>query len=124
LGQFTEQKTSDIVRTIVRISKEDRREKREFKLFIYSDMIENSDFFSPKYLFEYTIERLIYGIKQYQQVAALDGANVSVAGVGRADSRDRRPLTIKEKNKLVEFWGAYFTLSGTKAFTITQGSFQ
>lgn len=117
---FQEQKYSDIVRTIYNVTKEDRREGRGLVLYVYSDLIENSDYFASRYLFSYSLKRLIDGLKYYKLIANLRGANVYVAGVGRSGTEDRHALPISEYNKLIEFWAAYFRESGAKSVAIGQ----
>jgi hypothetical protein len=53
-------------------------------------------------------------------MAPLRNAAVSVAGVGRAGTKDRRPLSVAELNKLEEFWKAYFVESGARPVIISQ----
>lgn len=44
----------------------------------------------------------------------------SCVGVGRWDSKDRRPLSVKELNKLLEFWNAYLREAGAVKVGISQ----
>lgn len=120
LSNFVELKYSDIVRTIFSISSDEPIVGRPFRLYIYSDLIENSDYFSPTYLFSYSTKRLLDGLKQYKLIAPMNDAEVWVAGVGRWDSRDRRPLKVSELEKLKEFWDSYFRESGAKKISISQ----
>lgn len=119
LSKFEELKHSDIVRTIHSIASEEARDGRPLKLFIYSDLVENSDYFSPRYLFSYSTQRLIDGLKIYKLIAPLRDAEIVVAGLGRWDGSDRRALTVAELNKLKEFWGAYFKESGANSVTMS-----
>lgn len=120
LTRFEELKYSDIVRTIHTITAEEVREGRHFYLYVYSDLIENSDYFSPRYLFSYPTVKLISGLHHYKLIASLRGAEVVVSGIGRWDSRDRRPLNVAELNKLTDFWRAYFQESGAQKISISQ----
>jgi hypothetical protein len=121
LSKFEELKHSDILRTVYSVTKEERRDGQPLTLYIYSDLIENSDYFASRYLFTYPLPRLIHGVQHYKLVAPLKGAEIYVSGVGRAGTADRRPLKIPELNKLTEFWDAYFRESGAKAVTIGRG---
>lgn len=120
LNDFEELKHSDIVRTIYSVVNENASEGGNLKLYIYSDLIENSDYFSPRFLFSYPLPRLIYGLHYYKLIANLRGAEVYVSGVGRSDSKDRRPLSVKDLNKLTEFWRAYFKECGAARISISQ----
>lgn len=120
LAKFEELKYSDIVRTIFAIATEEAKEGHRFSLFVYSDLIENSDYFSPRYLFSYPTQKLLFGLKHYKLIAPLQNAEVVVSGIGRWDSRDRRALTVTELNKLTEFWKAYFQESGAHKISISQ----
>jgi hypothetical protein len=120
LSAFQELPFSDIVRTIASVVQEERREVGELNLYIYSDLIENSDYFPSKYLFSYSLQRLIYGLHHYKLVPNLKGAKVQVAGFGRAGTPDRRPLKVDEANKLREFWNGFFKEAGAVSISIGQ----
>src|SRR5262249_43721505 len=120
LLHFDELKHSDIVRTIFASAKEENIENRKSSLYIYSDLIENSDYLPSRYLFSYTTSRLMNELRRYRLVANLKGATVNVFGVGRADTRDRRPLSVNELTKLNEFWETYFKETGASSVRILQ----
>jgi hypothetical protein len=119
LANFAELKHSDIVRTINSVVNEETNKRQHLVLYIYSDLIENSDYFSTHYLFTYSVSRLINGLKIYKLIPDLKGAEVHVSGVGRNDTKDRRPLSIIQLNKLTEFWKAYFKECGATTITIS-----
>jgi len=112
LATFNELKFSDIIRTINRVATEDMGAADKAELFIYSDLIENSDYLSERSFFYYSTGNLIGGLKKLTFIPNFRGAKVSVAGVGRSDHADRRPLTLKEMAKLTDFWKAYFKEGG------------
>lgn len=120
LSNFEELPHSDIVRTIYSVSNNEANKGQQLVVYIYSDMVENSDYFPSRYLFSYSLKKLLDGLKIYKLMANLRGAEIHVSGVGRSDSKDRRPLTIKESNKLKEFWFAYFKECGAETVTISQ----
>lgn len=120
LSKFEELKYSDIIRTLDTVAKEDARDSRPFALYIYSDLIENSDYLSGRAFFYYSTNFLIEGLKKLNLIAPLRNSEIRVAGVGRSDSVSRRPLTINELNKVMEFWNAYFRESGAKSVVIGQ----
>jgi hypothetical protein len=118
LAKFEETRYSDIVRTIFLAAKENALEGRQFSLYIYSDLIENSDFLPGRQLFSSPAQRLISGLQKSKLIAPLKNADVHVAGVGRAGTKDRRPLTVPELQKVTDFWKAYFEESGAKLIAI------
>jgi hypothetical protein len=120
LATFHDLPYSDIVRTISTVLQEERRDVGEVSLYMYSDLIENSDYFPSKYLFSYTLQRLIFGLQHYKLIPNLKGAKVQVAGFGRAGTADRRPLKIEELNKLREFWSGLFKEAGAASISISQ----
>jgi hypothetical protein len=120
LATFHELPYSDIVRTISSVLQEERRDIGELSLYVYSDLIENSDYFPSKYLFSYNLQRLIFGLHHYKLIPDLKGARVQVAGFGRAGTSDRRPLKVDEINKLREFWTGFFKEAGAASISISQ----
>jgi hypothetical protein len=120
LSKFEELKYSDIIRTLDTVAKEESRGDRPFVFYIYSDLIENSDYLSGRAFFYYSTSFLIEGLKKLNLIAPLRDSEVRIAGVGRSDSSGRRPLTINELNKVTEFWKAYFRESGAKSVIIGQ----
>lgn len=122
LANFQELRSSDILRTIFNSVKEEKLSGQSLSLHIYSDLIESSDYFSTRYLFSYSLNVLMAGVKHYKLLASLDKSEVYVSGVGRGDSKDRRQLTMAQLSKLNEFWSAYFYESGAVAVKIGQNS--
>jgi hypothetical protein len=112
LFEFEGQKHSDIVRTIQTDVREESREGHPMRLFIYSDLIENSDFMPSSRLYSEPVKTLIKRLKHEKLIANLKNVDVDVAGVGWDDSNSRQPLPIDKYNKLIEFWRAYFKESG------------
>ena len=82
LATFDELSYSDIVRTIFSVLQEERRELGAVSLYVYSDLIENSDYFPSKYLFSYNLQRSIFGLQHYKLIPDLKGATVQVGGPG------------------------------------------
>ena len=114
---------SDIIRTIFSVAKEDATPEHPITLYVYSDLIENSDYLPTKLLFSHSTRRLMYGLtSHFHLIAALKDAEVFVSGVGRAGTLDRRPLKVAELQKLTEFWQAYFKECGAKSINIAQNS--
>lgn len=121
LLNFEELKYSDIIRTINTAAAEEKRKGQTLDLYIYSDLIENSEGLIPeKNFFRYPTSFLIDALKKYHLIAALPGSDVEVAGVGRDDTPERRPLGVNELNFLEGFWKAYFNAGGAANVDISQ----
>ena len=120
LAKFEETRHSDIVRTVVLAAKEDAVEGRPLSLYIYSDLIENSDYLPGRKFFSTPVDRLISQLRKDKLIAPLKKANVQAAGVGRGGTKDRRPLGVAEQQKVTEFWTAYFKESGANSVEVGQ----
>jgi hypothetical protein len=121
LESFQELKYSDIIRTINADAQEEARQGQVLNLYIYSDLIENSDqLISNKNFFRYKPLFLIGALRRFKLIAPLSNSDVQVAGVGRSDAADRQPLSINDQNFLLEFWKAYFKASGAANVAISQ----
>lgn len=121
LETFDELKFSDIIRTVDNDVKEESRDGQLLDLYLYSDLIENSDdLISEKKFFKYPIPFLVSALGRFGLIAPLPKSQVEVAGVGRADTTDRRPLTITEQNFLKGFWEAYFKAGGASKVSISE----
>jgi hypothetical protein len=120
LSKFEEKRHSDIVRTVLLAAKEDAVDGRKLSLYIYSDLIENSDYLPSRKFLSTPVPRLIAMLQKDNLIPSLKDADVHIAGVGRAATKDRRPLTVAEQRKVTEFWNAYFKLSGANSIDIGQ----
>lgn len=123
LSKFEETKYSDVIRTINAVAKEETRSGQATDLYIYSDLIENSEGMIPTInFFRYPVPTLIENLKRFGMIAPLVDFEIQVAGVGRAGTKDRRPLSIGELNFLTTFWTAYFKEAGAKRSHIGQNA--
>jgi hypothetical protein len=120
LSKFEERRHSDIVRTVLLAAKEDAVNGRKLSLYIYSDLIENSDYLSGRKFFSTSVPQLIAMLQKDKLIPSLKDADVHVAGVSRGATKDRRPLTVAEQRKVTDFWNAYFKLSGAESIAIGQ----
>jgi hypothetical protein len=121
LTSFKELKYSDIIRTINADAQEEAREGKVLDLYMYSDLNENSEGLIPgRNFYRYPIPFLIKALKKFDLIAPLRKSDVEVAGVGRADTPDRRPLNVAELNFLREFWTTYFKAGGAANVNISQ----
>jgi len=123
LAKFEETRHSDILRTVVLAAKEDAVQGRPLSLYIYSDLIENSDYLPGRKFFSTPVDRLISQLRKDKLIAPLKNANVQAAGVGRGGTKDRRPLGVAEQQKVTEFWTAYFKESGATSVEVGQNIF-
>ena len=76
LANFEEQPRSDIIRTISSLSREEMPLGRSSVLYIFSDLIENSDHMATRTLLSVSPKALINNLKKNELVASLDGAEV------------------------------------------------
>jgi len=120
LAKFEETRHSDILRTVVLAAKEDAVQGRPLSLYIYSDLIENSDYLPGRKFFSTPVDRLIGQLRKDKLIAPIKNANVIAAGVGRGGTKERRPLGVAEQRKVTDFWTAYFKASGAKSVEVGQ----
>jgi len=119
LSHFKEQPRSDIIRTISNLSREEAQRGGRKVLYVFSDLIENSDHISGKTFFTTDTRRLIQYLKKYGLLASLEGVDVRVFGVGRDGTPARAPLTVPAVQKIMDFWNAYFQASKAQSIEIS-----
>jgi hypothetical protein len=110
---------SAIIRTIAMVAAEEFAEGRENRIYVFSDMIENSDYLSGKDFSRKPNDALIAQLEQDRLIPKLGGATVKVFGVGRGGSAARAALSQERLNKLQDFWTRFFTAAGASV-TLTQ----
>jgi hypothetical protein len=120
LNSFQELDNSEIVGTIARASKETFPPGVQAELYIFSDMIENSDYIPGKTFFQERNESLLRRIERDRQLPSLNGAMVRVFGVGRGGGPGRTPLPFKSMNKLNDFWDGLLKRAGASDVKISQ----
>jgi hypothetical protein len=103
---------SDILRTLFNAAREEYRDGRENMIYIYSDMVENSEYISGKEFFTSSNETLLEKLADDRLVPNLFKAQVQVFGMGRGGSADRTPLAQERLGKVEDFWRLYFTATG------------
>ena len=101
------------------VAAEEFAEGRENRIYIFSDMIENSEYLSGKDFSRKPNEALIAMLEQDRLIPNLAGATVKVFGVGRGGSAARAPLPQDRLTKLHDFWTRFFTAAGASV-TLTQ----
>lgn len=120
MGRSTELKYSEILRTIAMSASEEYRDGRDNQLFIFSDLIENSEYLSGAKFFAMKNNVIVSDLAKARLVPNLKGATVVAFGVGRTGNpTDRRALSQDKFEKLADFWETYFSLAGA-ALTVQQ----
>lgn len=124
LLNFRSLPTSDIVRTLAHIAEDHLGRSGNSTLYVFSDLIENSELVSGKRLLTSSTSELMKSLRSKKMYARLQGVDVKVFGIGRA-SRDgrkdeRRPLTADEEARLRQFWHAYFVASKARSISISR----
>jgi hypothetical protein len=113
LANFIEQPRSDIIHTLVNASREEIQPGRNTELYIFSDLIENSDHMSTHTMLSIGPNVLLSRLKKFGLIAALEGVEVRVFGAGRDSSPARNLLPVPTLQKVLLFWTAYFKASGS-----------
>jgi hypothetical protein len=110
---------SAIIRTIAIVAAEEFAQGRENRFYLFSDMIENSDYLSGKDFSRTPNDTLIDQLEKDRLIPNLSGAAVKVFGVGRGGSAERSPLSQERLTKLHDFWTRFFAAGGASV-TLTQ----
>jgi hypothetical protein len=113
LENFVELPNSEIVRTIARTSSVELRRNRLNRLYLFTDLIENSVYLPGKQFFSEDNEDLLRRVAADGLVPDLAGVEVRVFGVGRAGTPERRALEQELLQKLIGFWEGYFAAANT-----------
>lgn len=98
--------TSDILRTMFYAT--EHRSDAHLQLYVFSDLIENSEFMAGKIFWSQSPEKSMKAIRENGFMPDLSQSTVRVFGVGRGGSSGRHPLAQDRILKLHEFWEAYF----------------
>ena len=120
LTNFVELPNSEIVRTLGLTAPSELRPGRTNRFYIFTDLIENSQYLPGKEFFTTKNDVLLSHVAKDGLVPDLQGATVRIFGVGRGgDPGDRHPLNQALLEKLLDFWQRYFEAAHAKA-TIQQ----
>ena len=104
---------SEIIRTLSESFQEEYRKERDNRIFIYSDMIENSKYLSGKDFFAAKDGAVIEKLERDGLIPEIWQAEVRVFGIGRAgDPANRAVLPQDRLQKLTAFWTKYFAAGG------------
>jgi hypothetical protein len=111
--------TSDIIRAIHDDTVQ-RPADAHLELYVFSDLIENSEFMPGKVFWAQPTKQSIALVQKDNLMPDFSGSTVTAFGVGRGGSMGRHPLTQDRLNKLHEFWTAYFAAAGAPDAQITE----
>jgi hypothetical protein len=104
---------SEIIRTLTLSLREEYRRDRPNRVFVYSDMIENSTYLSGMDFFRAKDGPLIEQLERDGLVPSIWEAEVHIFGIGRTGiTGDRSALPQERLNRLTSFWTKYFAAGG------------
>lgn len=104
---------SEIIRTIAVSAKEEYIEGRENRFYIFSDMIENSEFMPGAEFFRRDNSEILLRLEKDGLIPYLAGAEVRIFGIGRGgNSATREALSQERLNKINSFWELFFSATG------------
>ena len=104
---------SEIIRTIALSAPEEYRTGRANTIYVFSDLIENSDFMPGREFFTREPGALIEMLVGEHLVPELWQADVKAFGIGRGGKPpERTPLTQKQLLHVEDFWTKFFAASG------------
>lgn len=91
------------------------------KVYIFSDLLENSKVFGAEKLLDAgQTTSLLDLASRAGFTPSLKGVVVRAFGIGRWHGQDRRSLSLHERRALVQFWSAWFKSGGANSATITE----
>jgi hypothetical protein len=104
---------SEIIRTLAMALKEEGHPNTENRIFVFSDMIENSTYLSGKDFFATKDATLIERLEHDDLLPAAWQADVRIFGIGRGGTPGSRTALPQQKlQKLTTFWTKYFAAGG------------
>jgi hypothetical protein len=106
---------SAIARTIATVAPEEFVPGRQNKIYIFSDMIENSDYLSGADFWRKPNVEILEKMSADHVVPDFSGATATIFGVGRGGGVGRTPLPQERLIKLQDFWALYFRATGATA---------
>ncbi len=112
--------SSDIIRTIYFKVSPHHRHSEKIQIYVFSDLIENSDFLSGRSFIGDSNEKNIQKLKTNKLIPDLSKATVKIFGFGRSGKTDRAQLNQKVLTKIQDFWQEYFSESGVKLLEINE----
>jgi hypothetical protein len=121
LRRFESRDYSDIIRTLSEIGRDIPLAGKPNQVYVFSDMIEHSEFMRGTEFFTLPGAQLIERVRSARLIPALKLARVQVFGVGRSGLAGKPPLSVAKLAKLRDFWTSYFTAAGAASCSITAG---
>lgn len=103
---------SEIVRTLGISAKEELRQGRRNLIYVFSDLIENSEYLPGGEFLTAPDGQLIEKLAAGNLLPDLWEAEVKVFGVGRDGTPDRPALPQDKLQKVIGFWSMYFAACG------------
>lgn len=110
---------SDILRTI-NAKAGARHAGRHLELFIFSDLIENSEYLPGKEFWSTPTSKLLAKVEDSLLVPDLANTSVHAFRVGRGGSEPRKALPQPRMKSLTAFWTAYFAAAGTTDLALSE----
>jgi hypothetical protein len=110
---------SEIVRTL-RAATQSRDMERALELYVFSDLIENSELIPGKEFWTTPATALLAKVESYALLPNLSHSSVWAFGIGRRGSGDRAALSADRMLVLERFWTAYFAAAGAETTTLSE----
>ena len=111
LNSYSDLPYSEIVRTIALTATSEIKSGQPNRLFLFTDLLENSQYLPGKDFLAKRNTELLKQIATDHLVPDLGGAEVRVFGVGRSGLPGRPPLSQHLLSKITDFWTQYFAAS-------------
>jgi len=111
---------SAIIDVIRRRATEHLSEEHD-RLIVFSDLLENSPRLPWPAVIRQDAAATVSRISRTGGLPELRGAEVVAFGIGREHSNARRPLSVRDRQRLVAFWEALFAASGGRNVRISFG---
>ena len=132
LAEEDEYDRSDIVRSVAGITRaivrmqqrekrahpDDERDRRLGELYVFTDLLENSDEFPWPTIVTKEPDSLVEYMESRELLPDFQGASITVFGYGRLHDKDRNALNSPTDIRLRRFWSTYFETGGAGSYTI------
>lgn len=105
---------SDITGTIAQWSQHPPGNRRFTNVYIFSDMLENSQAIPWRDFRSMSAEAMMSAVQRYRLVPAVRDAEVRIVGFGRLHDPGRPPLPADLDLRLRSFWRGYFSAGGAR----------
>lgn len=114
LANFVELPNSEILRTLAMSTGEEFGQGRLNRIYMFTDLIENSTYLPGRDFFGTDSPVLIDRLRRDHLIPDWSGSRVSVFGVGRSGKPGRPPLDQAVFEQLTGFWNSYFAATGAR----------